>query len=119
MNNVPFRIDRYELQELLEQGGRAEVWKAFDTQARHYVAIKFLHANIQADPDYPARFQRELQGLTFLRHPNIVHYYDYSISPPVGAGNMAACIVMDYVDGGTLADYIRATSRQGNFPSCS
>jgi serine/threonine protein kinase len=117
MNAQPFRIERYELQELLEQGGRAEVWKAFDTQARRYVAVKFLHANIQADPDYPPRFQRETQALLFLRHPNIVQYFDFAISPPMGAGNVTACIVMDYVDGGTLSDYIHTTSRQGHFPT--
>jgi len=115
MNTNPFRIERYELQELLEQGGRAEVWKAFDTQARRYVAIKFLHANLQTDPDYPSRFQRETQILAFLHHPNIVQYFDFSLSPPVGAGQVTACIVMDYVDGGTLADYIRTTSHRGIF----
>jgi eukaryotic-like serine/threonine-protein kinase len=116
VNTNLFRIDRYELQELLEQGGRAEVWKAFDTQARRYVAIKFLHANLQADPDYVARFQRETQAIAYLRHPNIVQYFDFSTSPPVGPGNITACIVMDYVDGGTLAGYMRNTSRQGAFP---
>ena len=117
MSTNPFRLERYELQELLEQGGRAEVWKAFDTQVRRYVAVKFLHANLQTDPEYPSRFQREAQALTYLRHPNIVQYFDFSLSPPVGTGNITACIVMDYVDGGTLADYIRNTSRQGSFPS--
>jgi serine/threonine protein kinase len=117
MNTNPFRFDRYELQELLEQGGRAEVWKAFDTQARRYVAVKFLHGNLQTDPDYAARFQRETQAISFLRHPNIVQYFDFSVSPPAGAGNITACIVMDYIDGGTLADYIRTTSRQGAFPA--
>ena|SRR5947209_3662110 len=116
MSTNPFRIERYELQELLEQSGRAEVWKAFDTQERRYVAVKFLHANLQADPNYANRFQREMQAIAFLRHPNIVQYFDFSVSPPVGAGNITACIVMDFVDGGTLASYIRNTSQQGAFP---
>lgn len=116
MNTQPFRIERYELQELLEQGGRAEVWKAFDTQARRYVAIKFLHANLLTDPDYPSRFQRETQTLAFLHHPNIVQYFDFSLSPPLGAGNLTSCIVTNYVDGGTLVDYLRTTSQQGTFP---
>lgn len=117
MNTQPFRIERYELQELLEQGGRAEVWKAFDTQERRYVAIKFLHANLLTDPEYPSRFQRETQTLAFLHHPNVVQYFDFSLSPPLGAGNLTSCIVMNYVDGGTLADFLHTTSQQGTFPS--
>ena len=110
------RIDKYELQELLGRDGLTEVWKAFDTQARRYVAIKFLHANPQADPDFVARFQREMPAIAALRHPNIVQYYDFSVSQPPGTGNTTAYIVMNYVDGGTLADYIRNTSHQGKFP---
>ncbi len=46
------RLGKYELQERLGSGGMAEVWKAFDTQLRRYVAIKFLHASFQADSDF-------------------------------------------------------------------
>ncbi|HEY3992312.1 MAG TPA: protein kinase [Ktedonobacteraceae bacterium] len=106
---------RYELQELLGQEGMAEVWKAFDTQARQYVAIKFLHANLRMDPEFATRFQREAQILASLRHPNIVQYHDFFISQPPGTGNTTASVVMDYVDGGTLGDYIQNTSRQGKF----
>lgn len=115
MNTNPGYTGRYELQELLGQGGMAEVWKAFDTQTRQYVAIKFLHANLRADPDFSARFQREAQTIASLRHPNIVQYHDFFISQPPGTGNTTASVVMDYVDGGTLSDYIRNTSRQGKF----
>lgn len=116
MSTHPIRIDKYELQELLKRDGTTEVWKAFDTQARRYVAIKFLQANLQADPDFIARFQRETQAIAALHHPNIVQYYDFSISQTSGPGNITAYLVMNYVDGGTLADYIQNTSRQGKFP---
>ena len=116
MSTNPGRFDRYELQELLGQGGLAEVWKAFDMQARRYVAIKFFRTNPQADSDFGMRFQREAQTIASLRHPNIVQYYDFSIAQPSGTKNITAYIVMDYVDGGTLADYIGNTSRQGKFP---
>ena len=116
MSTNPIRIDKYELQELLKRDGTTEVWKAFDTRARRYVAIKFLYANLQADPDFVARFQREAQAIAALHHPNIVQYYDYSISQASGPGNIAAYLVMNYVDGGTLADYIQNTSHQGKFP---
>jgi serine/threonine-protein kinase len=119
MNTNPGRIDKYELQELLNQDGMTEVWKAFDTQAGRYVAFKFLHVNLQMDPGFATRFQRETPALAALNHPNIVQYYDFSILQHPGTGNAAACVVMKYVDGGTLADYIRNTSHQGRYPAAA
>ena len=116
MSTNPIRIDKYELQDLLKRDGIAEVWKAFDTQSRRYVAIKLLHANLQADPDFVARFQREMPAIAALRHPHIVQYYEYSTTFSSGPGNVMASLVMHYVDGGTLADYIETTARQGKFP---
>jgi eukaryotic-like serine/threonine-protein kinase len=119
MNTNPGRIDKYELQELLDQDGMTEVWKAFDTQARRYVAIKFLHVNLQMDPGFVTRFQRETLAIAALNHPNIVQYYDFSILQPTEAGNATAYMIMKYVDGGTLADYIRNTSHQGRYPAAA
>src|SRR5260221_3002223 len=113
MNTNPGRIDKYELQEPLGQGEMTEVWKAFDIQSRRYVAIKFLRANLQQVPDFVTRFQRETLAIASLRHPNIVQYHDFSISKLPGAGNVTAYMVMDFVDGATLAVYIHSTSRQG------
>ncbi|MEO8971223.1 MAG: serine/threonine-protein kinase [Ktedonobacteraceae bacterium] len=115
MNTNPGRIDRYELQTLLGQGNIAEVWKAFDTSAHRYVAIKFLRANLQIDPDFVTRFQREMPAIAALHHPGIVQYHDFSILQPAETGNVTAYVVMDYVDGSTLADYTRNTSRLGKF----
>ncbi len=115
MNTNPGRIGNYELQKLLGQGKMAEVWKAFDTQAHRYVAIKLLRANLQIDLDFVTRFQRETPAIAALRHPNIVRHYDFSILQPSETGNVTAYAVMDYVDGSTLTDYIRNTSRQGKF----
>ncbi len=115
MNVNPGGVNRYELQELLGQGGTIEVWKAFDTQTSRYVAIKFLRANVRTDPDFVPRFQREGQLLLSLRHPNIVPCQNFFVSQPPGMGSTTAYVVMDYVEGGTLVDYIRNTSRQGKF----
>ena len=115
MNTNPGYTGRYELQELLGRGGMTEVWKAFDTQTRQYVAIKFLHANLRVDSDFANRFQREAQVIASLHHPNIVQCQDFFISQSPGTDNTTASIVMDYVDGGTLSDYIRNTSHQGTF----
>ncbi|MBA2681845.1 MAG: serine/threonine protein kinase [Ktedonobacteraceae bacterium] len=116
MSTSPKQLGKYELQERLGQGGMAEVWKALDPQLKRYVAIKFLHANLRSDPDFMNRFQREGQAIAALRHPNIVQVYDFQVSSPEDENQMAY-MVMDYIEGSTLADYIRRTSYAHNFPS--
>jgi serine/threonine protein kinase len=109
------RLGKYELLERLGQGGMGEVWKARDTQLRRYVAIKFLHANLQSNPDFVTHFMREAQFVASLHHPNIVQVHDFELTETRGSG-ITAYMVMDYVEGGTVADYIRSTSRKGLFP---
>jgi len=111
----PRRLGKYELQGRLERGGMGEVWKAYDTQLRRYVAIKVLHADLQANPDFVSRFTREAQLVASLHHPNIVQIHDFQFSN-TGESGTTAYMVMDYVEGGTVADYIRATSRKGLYP---
>jgi len=116
MSTSPRRLGKYELQEQLGRGGMAEVWKALDTQLQRYVAIKLLHANLQEDPQFVARFEREAQLIASLHHPNIVQIHDFQTASSTEEGTIAY-MVMDYVEGQTLADYIRSTSGQRNFPS--
>lgn len=113
MSINPGRIGKYELQERLGQRGITEVWKAFDTQANHYAALKFFHANLQADPEFVVRFQREAPVVVSLSHPNIVKCYDFSISQLPGAASATAYLAMDYVDGGTLASFMLHNSSHG------
>ena len=123
MSTTPRRLGKYELQELLGQGGMAEVWKAFDTQLQRYVAIKLLHANLQADPDFVSRFTREAQTIAALRHPNIIQIYDFHIAETGSAGtsetNAIAYMVMEYIKGSTLANYIYNTSHKKQFPAAA
>jgi len=109
------RLGKYEVLERLGRGGMGEVWKARDTQLRRFVAIKFLHANLQGDPDFITHFMREAQLVASLHHSNIVQVHDFQLTDTRGSGT-TAYMVMDYVEGGTLADYIRSTSRKGLFP---
>ena len=74
------RLGKYELRERLASGGQGEVWKAFDPHLRRFVAIKQLHANLQSDPDFAARFEREAQFIASLHHPNIVQIQDFQIA---------------------------------------
>jgi eukaryotic-like serine/threonine-protein kinase len=111
------RFGKYELKERLGYGGMAEVWKAFDTQLQRYVAIKLLHPNLQADPTFVTRFQREAQVIASLRHPNIVQIHDFQVSQPPESDPPTAYMVMAYIEGQTLAGYIASTSAKGNIPS--
>ncbi len=115
MNTQHHRLDRYELQQRLGYGGMAEVWKAFDTQLHRHVAIKLLHADLQNDPDFVGRFEREAQLIASLHHPNIVRIYDFRVTQFPETGETTAYMVMEYVVGQTLAHYLQATSRVGKY----
>ncbi len=132
MRIEPRYLGKYELQERLGRGGMGEVWKAFDPQLRRYVAIKVLNADLREEPDFVARFTHEAQLVASLHHPNIVQIHDFQFTGTDDAGDhkgplnpstprsplrSMAYMVMDYVEGTTLADCIYSTSRKGQFPS--
>src|SRR6266851_5574346 len=118
MNKDLALIGRYELQRSLGRGSLAEVWKAFDTRLKRSVALKLLHSDLH-DPNFITRFEREMPFISSLGHPNIVQILDYQVFRPRGSDNLKAYIVMNYVKGRTLADYIRHTARAGQFPSAA
>ncbi len=120
----PRRLGRYELRQRLGRGGMAEVWKAFDTQLQRYVAIKILHADLRTDPNFTTRFEREARLIAALHHPNIVQIYDFQVpfnnvsTEATGAEDgeePTAYMIMDYVEGQTLAQYLHKTVHQGKF----
>jgi serine/threonine protein kinase len=90
-----------------------EVWKAFDSQLKRFVAIKLLRPNHQNDADFLIRFTQEAQLIATLSHPHIVKIHNFysEENPPL------CYMVMDLIEGFTLADYIRGTSRAGIFPA--
>src|SRR2546421_3644176 len=111
------RLGKYELRERVGQGGMAEVWKAFDTQLKRYVAIKILHPKLLEDPNFVTRFELEAQLIASLHHPNIVQIHDFQVSRPPDSDRTLAYMVMAYIEGETLARYIGHTSAQGKIPS--
>jgi serine/threonine protein kinase len=119
MSMEPQNLGKYELRERLARNGQGEVWKAFDPQLRRYVAIKQLHANVQSDLEFISRFEREGQFIASLHHPNIVQIHDFQLIRTLDSVTTSAYIVMDYIDGPTLAEYIRNTSRKGQFPAAA
>ncbi len=119
MNTEWRRLGKYELRERLASGGQGVVWKAFDTQLQRFVAIKQLNAQLHDDPDFVARFEREARFIASLRHPNIVQVHDFLFERTPGSNTSMAYMVMDYIEGPTLADYIRDTSRKRQYPRAS
>lgn len=100
-NYVGKRLDgRYEIQELIGVGGMAVVYKAYDNIDDRIVAVKILKEEYLANEDFRRRFKNESKAIAVLSHPNIVKVYDVSF------GDRLQYIVMEYVDGITLKEYI-------------
>jgi serine/threonine-protein kinase len=90
--------DRYELLDQLGEGGMGVVWLAHDRRLGRHVAVKLLHEFVARDTDQRRRFEREARTLAGLASDHIVRVYDY-----VDTGD-EAFLVMEYVDGGNLAE---------------
>ena len=97
---------RYELGEILGFGGMSEVHLARDLRLGRDVAIKVLRADLARDPTFYLRFRREAQNAAALNHPAIVAVYDTG-EAETEAGPLPY-IVMEYVEGDTLRDIVRA-----------
>ena len=95
------RLDgRYEIHELIGVGGMAYVYKAYDRVEDRWVAIKILKEEFSNNSDFLRRFRNESKAIAVLSHPNIVNVYDVSF------GDQLQYIVMEYIDGITLKEYI-------------
>ena len=100
--------NRYQLTEKIGSVGMTDVYRAQDVLLDRVVAVKILHSNFSTDNDFVVRFRREAQAAAKLSHPNIVNIYD------VGKDNEVYYIVMEYVGGETLKDYIARQGRLSN-----
>ena len=91
--------DRYEILEILGEGGMAFVYKARDTQLERFVAIKTLKPNYVNQETFVERFKREAKTAANLNHPNIVQIFDWGIEDE-------PYFVMEYIEGNTLTSII-------------
>ena len=95
------RLDgRYEIREIIGVGGMAVVYKAFDNVENRFVAIKILKDEFLSNQEFLRRFKNESKAIAMLSHPNIVNVYDVSF------GDLIQYIVMEYIDGITLKEFI-------------
>jgi serine/threonine protein kinase len=96
---------RYELHEVLGRGGMGVVYRATDRVLARTVAVKLLPAVLAEErPEHVTRFEREARAAASLNHPGIVAIYD------TGAEEATRFIVMECVDGSSLAAILRERS---------
>ena len=69
---------RYEIQELLGQGGMSAVYKANDPNLRRIVAVKIIHPHLSSDAQFVRRFEEEAAAVAQLRHPNLIQVFDFN-----------------------------------------
>lgn len=99
--NIGKKLDgRYEITELIGIGGMADVYKATDIMEDRVVAVKILKNEFADNEDFVRRFRNESKAIAVLSHPNIVKIYD------VGFTDKIQFIVMEYIDGITLKEFM-------------
>lgn len=92
--------ERYEILEIIGEGGMAVVYRALDRRLNRYVAVKIMRDDMASDEEFRRRFCTESHAVAMLSHPNIVAVYDVSHNDNV------EYIVMELVDGITLKQYM-------------
>lgn len=92
---------RYQLLDVVGEGGMGRVYRAHDPMMNREVAIKLLRKDVAADPDYRERFRREALAAAGLTHPHVIPIHDF------GDANGQLFLVMPFVDGTTLDEVLR------------
>ncbi|MFE9135188.1 protein kinase [Streptomyces sp. NPDC007355] len=101
---------RYQLRDLLGEGGMASVYLAYDSALDRQVAIKTLHTELGREQSFRERFRREAQAVAKLSHTNIVSVFDTGEDTLDGA--VMPYIVMEYVEGQPLGSVLASDIRQ-------
>ena len=101
---------RYEIVELLGQGGMSAVYKANDPNLRRVVAIKLIHPHLSRDPEFVRRFEEEAAAVAQLRHPNLIQVFDFTNDDDT------YYIVFEFVAGETLQDRLKRLDESGRPP---
>ena len=106
--NIGKKLDgRYEITELIGEGGMADVYRATDVVDNKTVAVKILKKEFAENEEFLRRFRNESKAIAVLSHPNIVKIYD------VGFSERIQFIVMEYIDGITLNEYMEQQGQLG------
>ena len=103
--DLPGRVREYRIVRLIGSGGMGMVFEAHDPELDRVVAVKILRAGREASDVGERRLRREGQTMARLTHPNVLRVYD------VGVAHRRVFVAMEYVDGGTLGDWLAAEPR--------
>ena len=118
MSTTPRRLNKYELHSKIGRGSIGEVWKGRDLQLQRDVAIKLLHTDLQqANPHFFDDFTTAGTALSALHQDHLVPLREVNVYRAPNGNETVAYIVMDYIEGPTCNDYLKATSHRGQFPS--
>jgi serine/threonine protein kinase len=98
---------RYQIQELIGQGGMSAVYKAEDPNLKRVVALKMIHSHLSGDPGFLHRFEEEASAVAQLRHPNIVQVFDFNHE------DETYYMVMEFIPGETLHDHLKRLNTAG------
>lgn len=101
---------KYQIEQLLGQGGMGAVYRATHLGTKRTVAIKVIHPQLSTYDQFVARFRREAEAAGRLRHPNVVDVTDFGFAQ---ANGPVAYLVMEYLDGCTLAEIV---AEEGKLP---
>lgn len=93
--------DRYQLRDLLGEGGWGQVYRAFDLKLKEEIAIKILRSSLSTTPGEIERFKREIITARKITHPNVIRIHEYGEAGP------DVYISMELLEGGTLADRLK------------
>ena len=103
--------EKYRIERRLGQGGMGAVYLATHLGTQRPVAVKVISPALMANEEFVERFRREAHASGRLRHPNIVNVTDFGFDSVDGA--RLAYLVMEYLDGESLADYLARNGRPG------
>ena len=106
----PRRLGKYEFHKHLANSKWGELWIGYDLQARSYVAIKVFYTTLSADSDLLAQLRQQAELIEALQLPHIIRIHDLLVFPsknPASPVVTMVCLVTDYVEGQTLADYMQ------------
>jgi serine/threonine protein kinase len=96
--------DKYQIEQLLGEGGMGAVYRATHLGTKRTVAVKVIHPRLSSHDEFVARFRREAEAAGRLRHPNVVDVTDFGFA--VTVRGPVAYLVMEYLDGCTLAEVL-------------
>src|SRR6185312_6534543 len=100
---------KYRIERLLGEGGMGRVYQATHLGTKRTVAVKVIHPQLSNYTEFVTRFRREAEAAGRLRHPNVVDVTDFGLAET--SSGPVAYLVMEYLDGCTLADILAEEQR--------